>query len=145
MEIAALLTGAIFNKRYSSDFHCHNFSLQRSCYVKSTRQGYYYSNMSTLNDYIYVLDAIYEIDYSHNDYTNHIFTDNLLIALAWDFQVWVSQILSSIHFSVQGVSYLRWLLIRDLAMKQNNTLERSQFRKVMTFFIINNTPFHDST
>ena len=100
--------------------------------------------MNTLNDYINLLEAIYSMDYSHNDYTNHIFTDNLLIALAWDFQVWVSQILSSIHFSVQGVSYMRYLLIRDLEMKRNNTLDRSQFRKVMAFFIINTTPFHDS-
>ena len=87
MEIAALLTGAIFNKIYSSDFQYHNFSLQRSCYVKSNKQGYYYSNMNSLNDYIYVLDAIYAMDYSHNDYTNQIFTDTLLIVLAWDFQV----------------------------------------------------------
>ena len=77
--------------------------------------------------------------------TNHIFTDTILIALAWDFQVWVSQILSLVHSSVKGVSYLRWLLIRDLAMKDNYHLERSKFRKVMTFFILNTTPFHDST
>ena len=43
--------------------------------------------MNSLNDYIYFLDAIYAMDYSYNDYTDHIFTDNLLIALAWDFQV----------------------------------------------------------
>ena len=95
--------------------------------------------------HIHILDAINAMDYSHNDYTNHIFMDTLLIALAWDFQVWVSQILSSVHFSVQGESYLRWLLIKDLAMKDNYHLERSQFRKVMTFFILNTTPFHDST
>ena len=98
-----------------------------------------------MNDYLHILDAIYAMDYSHNDYTNHIFTDTLLIALAWDFHVWVSQILSSVHFSVQGVSYLRWFLIKDLAMRDNYHLERSKFRKVMTFFILNTTPFHDST
>ena len=101
--------------------------------------------MNSLNDYIHILDAIYAMDYRHNDYTNHIFTVTLLIALAWDFQVWVSQILSSVHFSIKGVSYLRWLLIRDLAMKHNYHFERSKFRKVMTFFILNTTPLHDST
>ena len=78
-------------------------------------------------------------------YTNHIFTDTLLIAIAWDFQVWVSQILSSVHFSVQGVSYLRWVMFKDLTMEDNRRLEQSKFRKVMTFFILNTTPFHDPT
>ena len=94
MEIGALLTGAIFNKRYSNDFQYHNFSLRNNCYIKSTKQGHYHSNMNSLNGYIHILDAIYAMDYRHNDYTNQIFTVTLLIALAWDFQVWVSQILS---------------------------------------------------
>ena len=85
MELGALLTGAIFNKRYSNNFQCHNFSLRNNCYVKSTKQGNYYSNMNSMNDYLHIFDAIYAMDYSHNDYTNHTFTDTLLIALAWDF------------------------------------------------------------
>ena len=77
MEIGALLTGAIFNKIYCNDFQCH----RNNCYIKSTKQGHYYFNMNSLNDYIHILDAIYAMDYRHNDYTNHIFTDTLLIAL----------------------------------------------------------------
>ena len=88
-----------------------------------------------MNDYIHLIDAIYTMEYSHNDYINHNFTDTLLVAIAWDFQAWVSQILSSVHFSVQGVSYLRWLMFKDLTTKDNYRLERSKFRKVMTFFI----------
>ena len=41
MEVGALLTGAIFNKRYSKNFQCHNFSLRNNCSVKSTQQGHY--------------------------------------------------------------------------------------------------------
>ena len=145
MELGALLTGAIFNKIYNNKFQSHNFSLRTNCYVKSTHEGHYYSNMNSMNDYIQLIDAIYTMDYSHNDYTNHIFTDTPLVAIAWDFQVWVSQILSSVHFSMQGVSYLRWLVFKDLTMKDNYRLERSKFRKVMTFFVLNATPIHDPT
>ena len=66
-------TGAIVKAYDRSD---RNVSIH---YVKSTKQGYYYSNMNTLNDYINLLEAIYAMDYSHNDYTNHIFADNLLM------------------------------------------------------------------
>ena len=141
-DICATMMGAIIHMHEAHDTH-RNFFMNNGQYIPPFQPGHYSSNMYALRDYVNLLDALCHMDFRANDYTNFIFTDTLMLAIVFDFQAWVSQILSSVHFSVIGVSYLRWLIVTDIIKETNANFQHLKISKVFIFIVMHATPFHD--
>ena len=122
-----------------------DFSIDNLYYIPVETNGHYHSQQYDLNDYVRLMEAISQMDYKHNDNTNQVYTDTLLLALMWDFQVWVAQVLSSVHFSIAGVAYLRQLIVTDIVSNKSRVLQHLDITNVLLFFAMNVSPFYNPT
>ena len=120
-----------------------NFSVEETHYIPSDQPGYYSSTIYSITDYVNLIDTICAMDYDAVDVTNNIHTDTLLLAVVWDFQAWVAKLLSAIAFNVNGISFLRWLIIQEIISKTNEQFNDLELSKVFTYLATHVAPFVD--
>lgn len=144
-EICQLLCGSIVNYCDSDNYNFPNYSTEDYYYVQQCTPGHYYSMMSEYADYVRHIEAIIEMDYVNDCVTNALLTDTLILALIWDFQAWVSQLLSSVTFSIEGIAYLRKLLLKEVIDVRSQTIENLELYKVFNYIITHATPFASKT
>jgi hypothetical protein len=136
---AEKLCGAIVS--YKEPFTHPNFSVTDHRYISAGCAGHYYSTMSEYSDYVRMIEATVEMDYDTESVTNTILTDTLLLVMIWDIHVWVSQVLSSITFSIQGVAFLRKMILDDIHRVKSRTIENLELFKVFNYIVTHVSPY----
>lgn len=125
---------------------CFSIESRYFRYINSFTFGHIWSQMTCVEDYVIMVEAIIQLEYSSGDRTNILMIDTLLHALVYDFMAFVAQHLgmNSKEINVEKVSFIRSLIYDDVNRINNRAFHKARLLEVFQSIVLYTRPIKDT-